>query len=326
MGHLTQEQRYTIFKMLESGHTKSETARIIGVHKSTITREIKRNADGRSRVYRYELAQRKADERKRSKPHATKMTQEIKHYIVQRLTQDRWLPEQIAWRAKLEGIDCVSTTTIYRWINEDKKSGGTLYKYLRRRKPYRKLKGKYTDKRGSIRNRQDISERPLQVDEKSRFGDLEIDTVIGANHKGAMLTINERVTGKLWIRKLNGKNATELAEKAIEALTPWMHRIYTITADNGKEFAEHEKIAENLNILFFFAKPYHSWQRGANENANGLIRQFFPKKMSFQEISDEDVQWVENILNNRPRKRLGFLTPNEMLKKLLFNQKVAFAA
>lgn len=326
MGHLTQEQRYTISQMLETGYKKNEIARVIGVNKSTITREINRNADARNGVYRFGLAQRKAQDRKRSKPHALALTPGVIDYIERQLVQNRWLPEQISERAKLEGVGCVSTTSIYRHIAADRKAGGTLYKYLRRGKPYRKLKGKYPDGRGTIRNRRDISERPVEVDAKVRFGDLEIDTVIGANHKGALLTINDRLTGYLWIRKLDGKNATELAEKAVEALSPWKSWLHTITADNGKEFAEHERVAKDLEILFFFARPYHSWERGANENANGLIRQFFPKKTPFESITNEQVQWVEKILNNRPRKRLFFWTPNEMLNKILFNKKVAFAA
>jgi IS30 family transposase len=300
-------------------------ARVVGVDRSTITREVKRNADGRNGVSRYGLAQRKAEDRKRSKPHAVVLTPGVVAYIERRLSQDQWLPEQISKRAKLEGVGCVSTTTIYRHIAADRKAGGALHKYLRRHKPYRKLQGKYTDGRGIIRNRRDISERPPEVDARARFGDLEVDTVVGANHKGALLTINERLTGYLWIRKLDGRNAAELAEKAVEALMPWKPWLHTITADNGKEFAEHERVAGGLEILFFFARPYHSWERGANENANGLIRQFFPKKTSFENITDEQVQRVEMILNNRPRKRFGFLTPKEKLDQTLFNKKVAFA-
>lgn len=325
MGHLTLKQRYTISQMIEKGYKKCEIARIIGVDKSTISREVKRNADRRSGVYRHELAQRKADGRKRNKPHAISLTPEMKNYIVQRLTKDRWLPEQIANRSKIEGIDCVSTTTIYRFIAADKKNKGTLHKCLRRHKPYRKLKGLYADSRGQIPDRKDISQRPLIVNQKIRFGDLEIDTIIGANRKGAILTINDRVTGYLWIRKLNGKDARQLAQTTVQTLTPWKQHIHTITGDNGKEFTLHKQIAENLKIFFFFAKPFHAWERGANENANGLIRQFFPKKTSFDNVSDQQIKWVENILNNRPRKRFGFLTPVEMLNKILFNQKVAFA-
>lgn len=312
--------------MLEAGYRKSEIARTIGVSKSTVTREVRRNADGRSGAYRYALAQRKAEERKRSKPHAVALTPEAKAYVEQKLTQDRWTPEQVSERAKREGGIRVSTTTIYRHIAADRKAGGTLHEYLRRGKPYRRLTGRYTDGRGCIRNRRDISERPPEVDARVRFGDLEVDTVIGANHRGALLTIIDRLSGYLWIRKLEGKNAAELAEKALQALLPWKPWLHTITADNGKEFAEHEAIAKELEILFYFAKPYHSWERGANENANGLIRQFFPKKTRLDTVSHEQVLWVERLLNNRPRKRLGFLTPKEKLEELLFNKKVAFTA
>jgi len=164
------------------------------------------------------------------------------------------------------------------------------------------------------------------VDVRVRFGDLEVDTVIGANHRGALLTIIDRLSGYLWIRKLEGKNAAELAGKALQALLPWKPWLHTITADNGKEFAGHEGIAKELGILFYFARPYHSWEKGANENANGLIRQFFPKKTSFENITDDQAKWMDEILNNRPRKRLGFLTSKEKLEKILFNKKVAFAA
>lgn len=164
------------------------------------------------------------------------------------------------------------------------------------------------------------------MDARVRFGDLEVDTVIGANHRGALLTIIDRLSGYLWIRKLEGKNAAELVGKALKVLLHWKPWLHTITADNGKEFAENEAIAKDLGILFYLAKPYHSWERGANENANGLIRQFFPKKTCLDTISHEQVLWVERLLNKRPRKRLGFLTPKEKLEELLFNKKVAFTA
>jgi len=148
--------------------------------------------------------------------------------------------------------------------------------------------------------------------------------MIGKNHKGALLTINDRVSGFVIIEKLNGKDANELAQKVIARLSPYKERIHTITSDNGKEFAEHKMISSELNVDFFFAKPYHSWERGANENTNGLIRQYFPKKTSFENISDQDIKHVEDILNNRPRKKLNFLTPIEFLLLNLPNQKVAF--
>ena len=161
------------------------------------------------------------------------------------------------------------------------------------------------------------------VDQKQRLGDLEIDTVIGQNHKGALLTINDRVSSMVWIAKLNGKNAEDLAHKAIEVLTPFKDFIHTITGDNGKEFAEHKTISKGLNIDFYFARPYHSWERGANENTNGLIRQYFAKGSSFENITDKDVAEVQEILNNRPRKKINFLTPIEFFTINLLNQKVA---
>ena len=174
------------------------------------------------------------------------------------------------------------------------------------------------------KDRVDIEQRPTIVEDKKRLGDLEIDTVIGQNHKGALLTINDRVSSMVWIAKLNGKNADELAQKTIEVLNPYKNLTNTITGDNGKEFAEHKIISTGLDVDFYFAKPYHSWERGANENTNGLIRQYFPKGSSFENVSIKDVQRIQDILNNRPRKKLSFFTPNEFLSLYLSNQKVAF--
>jgi len=218
----------------------------------------------------------------------------------------------------------VSYERIYQYVWHDKKANGDLYTHLRRKgRKYRK-RGAAKDSRGIIKDRVNISQRPAIVDEKTRMGDLEIDTIIGKNHQGAILTINDRVSSFLWMTKLNSKNAEELAEKVVEILSPQAHWIHTTTGDNGKEFAEHKKIAENISIDFYFAKPYHSWEIGANENTNGLIRQYFPKNTSFDSINDKDILYVQHKLNNRPRKKLGFLSPIEFLLINLANQKVAF--
>ena len=177
-----------------------------------------------------------------------------------------------------------------------------------------------TNGRGFIKNRIDIEMRPKIVDEKSRFGDLEIDTIIGRNHKGALLTINDRLTGIVWIRLLAGKEAEPLTRATIEALEPFKEQIHTITADNGKEFSMHETIANKLGIKVYFAKPYHSWERGANENTNGLIRQYFPKGTDFRNITNEQVMKVQDILNNRPRKRLDYMTPLEKYNSITNNE------
>ncbi len=167
-----------------------------------------------------------------------------------------------------------------------------------------------------MQDRVDISLRPAVVDEKKRFGDFEIDTLIGKNRKGAIMTTNDRCTHLVLIRKLAGKEAAPLASTAIEALLPYTDKIHTITADNGKEFARHKEIAKGLDAEFYFARPYHSWERGANENTNGLIRQYIPKGTDFSKLTDKMIEEIEWKLNNKPRKSLGYLTPLEYCKKM----------
>ena len=323
MKHLTVEQRYTIWAMIQQECKQKDIALAISKDKSVVSRELRRNCDKRNEEYKADLAQRKYEKRQKEKQKHIGFTLEVKQYVDEFLGKD-FSPEQIAGRAKLEGRECVSTERIYQYVWKDKKEGGDLHTHLRRKgRRYRK-RGNAKDSRGIIKDRVDISQRPEIVDRKERLGDLEIDTMIGQNHKGALLTINDRVSNKVIIEKLNGKDAKELARKVIERLSPYQKKVHTITSDNGKEFAEHKMISSELNLDFYFARPYHSWERGANENINGLIRQYFPKKTSFENISDDDVKRVEEILNNRPRKKLNFLTPNEFLLRNLSNQKVAF--
>jgi IS30 family transposase len=320
MKHLTVEQRYAIFILKEEGKSQKEIAKMIGKDKSTVSRELARNCDKRSGKYHHELAQRKYRKRMEEKPKHIRFTPEIK-YFVERKIKDDFSPEQIVGTAKKEGIACVSHERIYQ---HDKKQGGNLYTHLRTKgKRYRK-RGSKKDRRGMIPNRIDISQHPPIVDEKSRVGDFEIDTLIGKNHQSALVTINERKTGLVKIRKVPAKEAELVANAAINALLPYKNFIHTITGDNGKEFALHSKISQQLNIGFYFAKPYHAWQRGANENLNGLIRQYFPKKTDFNKITEEQVQRIEDILNNRPRKRLNFESPNEIFYQLTNQTKVAF--
>ena len=271
--HLTAEQRYTIYAMLQEEYQQNEIAKVIGVSKSTISREIRRNCDKRSGKYNNDLAHRKAQGRKKGKLHAQKLTRKMRKRI-RKLLKKGFSPEQITGRERLEGREMVSHETIYRWIWEQKRRGGDLHKYLRRQGRKYAKRGSKNAGRGFIPNRVDIDKRPEEVEKKKRFGDLEIDTIIGKNHKGAILTINDRVTGRVWIRKLQGKEAIPVARVTAWALRKVKRLIHTITADNGKEFAKHEEIAQKLEINFYFCKPYHSWERGANENTNGLIRQY----------------------------------------------------
>ncbi len=316
MEHLTLGQRYEIGILKSKGYSQTEIGKSIGKNKSTISRELRRNSDLRNGVYKAELAQKKCDERHKIKPKNIRFTEPVKQHVVAWILFD-YSPEQIVGRSKEKGIDCVSTETIYKHIWEDKKNKGTLCTHLRKKgKKYAK-RGALKGTRGQIPGRVDIDLRPAIVEAKERVGDLEIDLVIGMDHEGALLTVNDRATGMLKMAKIDSKEASVVQAKLIEMLQDWMSFLQTITSDNGKEFANHKAIAEALNILYFFAKPYQSWQRGANENLNGLIRQYFPKKSDFKLIQKEYVQEIENKLNNRPRKRYGFKTPNEVFSQKL---------
>lgn len=324
MSHLTLNQRYDIEIGLAKKVSISGIGEIIGKDKSVVSRELKRNADLRSNTYKAELAHKKATERHRLKPKKKHWDQSMIDYVNAQLNEE-YSPDQISGRAKEQGVNCVSPESIYKHVWVDKKKGGSLYKQLRNKgKRYRK-RGHSKDSRGILVGRVDIDHRPPIVDKKVRLGDLEIDLVIGKNHKQALLTINDRVSGILIMGKVLSKQAVEIEVKTKELLDDWKPLIHTITSDNGKEFANHKNIAESLNIDFYFAKPYHSWQRGANENLNGLIRQYFPKGYNFERITNERIIEVQNKLNNRPRKRFGYKTPNEVFAKILDNQvPVAF--
>ncbi|MGB1232520.1 MAG: IS30 family transposase, partial [Winogradskyella sp.] len=175
-----------------------------------------------------------------------------------------------------------------------------------------------------IKDRIDIDKRPEIVNQRSRFGDLEVDLIIGKNHHQAILTLNDRASGMLKMRKVNSKESKEVSNAIVDELQDWMPYLHTITADNGKEFAAHKYVAEQLNIDHYFAKPYHSWERGSNENLNGLIRQYFKKSSDFSLLTNKRIKEVEDKLNNRPRKRFNYENPTFVMNQLLFNQKVAF--
>jgi transposase, IS30 family len=318
MSHLTQEQRYTICAMNNIGSSQKDIALAINKHKSVVSRELRRNCDQRNGQYKSELAGKKYMERLKAKPRKISFTPQV------RATVDHWLgeeysPEQVVGHCLENGLPCVSVERIYQYVWQDKKQGGQLYLKLRNKgKRYRK-RGNSKDSRGILKGRRGIEQRPLEVELKERVGDLEIDTIIGKNHKGAIVTINDRATGILRMKKVAKREAPLVKEATIELLREWKPLLHTITADNGKEFAMHQAISQELEVDFFFARPYHSWERGANENLNGLIRQYIPKASDFDDFSDEQIYQIQEKLNNRPRKRYNFKSPNQ-----LFNQKVAF--
>lgn len=316
MAHFTLDQRYEIQTYRKEGKCFSEIGRLIGRDRSVVSREVRRNSDQRNNVYSAKLADRKALSRHTEKPKYCRLNGSVEINISHYLSLD-YSPEQMVGRSKLEGKEMVSVESIYKYIWDDKRKGGILYRSLRANgRRYRK-RGHSKDSRGIIKGRVDIDERPAVVDRRQRIGDLEIDLVIGKDHKGALITINDRSTGMLFMDKINNKEAATVEAKAIELLKDWKPLLKTITSDNGKEFANHREIAESLDIDFYFAKPYHSWERGSNENLNGLLRQYFPKRSDFALITKEKIEQVNNILNNRPRKRFGYKTPNEIFAQKL---------
>lgn len=304
---LTQEQRYHIEHCRKRGVSQSEIAEDIGVHKSTISRELKRNKGLRG--YRYKQAQRKALERRKDKG-GHRISEEIWAEVEARLKQGH-SPEAISGRLKLEGLGSVSHESIYTHIYTDKKNGGDLHRYLVSQKPRRKKRRIKQDRRGQIVDRVSIEQRPAVVDEVSRIGDWEADTVIGSNHKGVIVTINERLSGINLAVPVASKSAKLVRAAIIEQLRPYRHLVHTITVDNGKEFAGHKQIAQELDCDVYFAHPYSSWERGRNENSNGRLRRFFPKRTSFVNLSREKVDQAVQTMLDTPRKMLGWRTPKE---------------
>ena len=313
--HLTYEQRCQLYTLKKRGDSPPTIAKELGVHRSTIYRELERNSGGRG--YRFKQAQEKSTARRsKASSHPYKMTPETIATIEVKLNL-QWSPEQISgWLEKQESLNTVSYETIYQYIWEDKRNGGVLYRHLRHRgKKYNK-RGSGRAGRGCIPNRVDIDQRPKIVEKKVRLGDWELDTIIGKGHKGAIVSIVDRASKLTKLIKVSGKTANEVEQATLSKLIPIQEFVLTLTADNGKEFANHERISRALNGDFFFAKPYHSWERGLNEHTNGLVRQYFPKSMAFDEVTQDQLDEVEILLNNRPRKVLQYSTPMEVFRLL----------
>lgn len=306
---LSYEQRVEIYALLKAGLNQTKIAKLIGVNKSTVSREIRRNTGLKG--YRPQLASRKALERRRGAFKNVRFTDEVKAEVAAYLKQD-WSPEQISGWQKTNNKPFVSHETIYRFIIDDQNNGGELYKHLRLGRKKRRKRLKTKDRRGQIPNRISIEQRPSVVDEKRRIGDWEIDTVIGKNHKGALVTAVERKTKLSCLGHVPRKEAGLVSAALIEMLEPYREWVLTITGDNGKEFSGHEKISQALGAEFYFAHPYSSWERGLNENTNGLIRQYFPKKTSLCDVGKEHIVTVQNKLNDRPRKTLNYLKPADL--------------
>ncbi len=305
---LTSEQRYAISVLLQKEATQKDIARLLNVSPSTISRELRRNSGVRGH-YNWETAQANAVYKKRQKLGNHSIKDVVVSMVKEKLISEQWSPKQISgWMAK-KGI-FISHETIYRMIRKDKEDGGDLYKNCRHCLKHRS-RPVGGAKRSIIPNRTSIAERPAEAD-GTRFGDWEMDTIVGKGNHGAIVTLVERNTGLLLMRKLNGgKRPKELARTVIHLLDPYKDYVKTITTDNGTEFACHEIISKSIGAKIYFADPYSSWQKGAIENVNGLIRQYIPKSTEFATVSHQKVASYMKKINTRPRERLNFRTPQE---------------
>jgi transposase, IS30 family len=303
--HLTHEERYQISVLKKAGKLPAEIACLLGRHKSTISRELSRNGSANS--YRPAQAQKRSESRRMACANGPRIPEETWSFVDEKLGE-LWSPEQISGYLKANDQPTVSHESIYQHVYEDKKAGGCLHQALRCQKARRKRYGS-KDRRGAIPNQTSIDQRPAVVETRERLGDWEADLVIGAGQQGALVTLNERRSRFTLMAYVETKEAQTVSDTIIRLLKPFAGHVHTLTTDNGKEFAQHERIAKQLKAEFYFAHPYSSWERGANENMNGLIRQFFPKKMPFHSVSKRSVKKAQDMLNHRPRKCLNYKTP-----------------
>lgn len=312
--HLGHALRCQIYVLKKRNLSQRAIARELRIDQSTVSRELKRNSGKRG--YRYKQAEKKARDRRASV--FVRRTKKLRgftlKFILSRL-KERWSPEQISGILKKDHKIKLCHEMIYQYIYSNKQSGGNLYKYLRRKgKKYQKRGSRKYAGRGYIKDRVDIGERPKIVEKKKRFGDFEADLIEGTKKgKAVLLTIVDRKTQFLLVEKCPSKNASEVRKAMIKSLKPYKGRIHTITSDNGKEFAEHALVARKLGIKYFFAKPYAAWQRGLNENTNGLVRGYYPKGTNFAMVDIKEIRRVTKTINSRPRKKLNYTKPLELV-------------
>lgn len=321
---LNQEQRYKIEVLVKAGKSQSEIALAIGVHKSTVSRELRRNTPQRgvgAKVYDGCKAHQKARQRHLEKPKKQHFTPQLKAQARNWITGRRYSPELVAAQWKKDGTEGVSHETIYKFIWECKHGNKRenqgykqLYKHLKHCKRRRK-RGNKKAARGIIPNRVPIEKRPEAVEKRKRFGDIEVDLIMGKNHQSALLVTVDRATLKTTIDRMEGKSADKIAKKIIRRMKKYPP-IKTMTFDNDLAFAQHEKIAKELKVKTYFTRPYTSQDKGTIENKNGIIRMFYPKKTDFSTITDKHVREVEKLINKRPVRKFKYKTPNEVFLHL----------
>jgi len=306
---ITFEERYTLGLLRQRGLSRAAMARILGRHRSTIGRECTRNGTPRDGAYRPQLADWYAHGR-RSRSRRNRRFSAAELQRVRALLEEQWSPEQVAGWLRRHGLLRISHETIYRYIWADKTTGGTLYTHLRgARKQRRKRYGRY-DSRGRVAGKRPITARPAEVETRAQVGHWEADTVLGPG-RPCILSLVERKTGYVVIGKLRARTTEEVNHRATALIHAQPHRVRTITADNGTEFHGYAAIEQATPARFYFATPHHAWERGTNENTNGLIRQYLPKRHSMAPLTQQDCDRIAATLNRRPRKRLGYRTPEE---------------
>ena len=312
--HLTREQRYAIYLGLQEGKSLKAIARQIKVHASTVSREIKRNSTRLGR-YSWRIAQESADIRKERTPGNRGIDNNVLQEALHLLKTEDWSPKQISGYLSMKS-EYISHETIYKRIRSDE--SGELHSHCRHKLKYRRhVKVARKTKVRNIPGRTSIHDRPAEADGK-RFGDWEMDLIIGKGQKSAILTLCERSKNYLLMAKLpHGKNPEKVADMAIRLLFPYRKNVLTITTDNGSEFACHKKIAKALGTTVYFADSYASWQKGAIENENKLIRQYIPKGTDFKELSENFIKEIQYKINRRPREKLNFSTPKREFFKLI---------
>jgi len=305
---VTSEDRLRIKDGLDAGLTKAEIADKLGFHRSTISREIQRNTGGRG--YRPQQAQRLASEREASKHGPYKMNPVIMTQIIERL-ELKWSPEQISNRLRLDGEESVSTETIYKFIDDDRKEGGELWRHLRRSGRSRKRRFPSADRRGKIQNARPLTERPRGANNRRSVGHWERDLMVGKNHKSAVLVVTDRKSRFNKFRKLDGKFAKKVTRETVTALKGLP--LKTMSNDRGQEFSDHHGYEKKTNVKVYFCDPYSSYQRGTNENRIGVLRQYYPKKSDLTQLTNKELEVIEFEINNRPMKILDWKTPYEVM-------------
>ena len=311
---LTQDERYVMARLLRQGHSLRSIALILDRSASTISRERRRNATNYDGAYRAEKAQEYALGRRRRTRKGSQYSEEDWAQVAQ-LLRRKWSPGQIVGRRELLKQPSMSKESIYRYVRRQRREGGQLWRELRIVSKFGRKRRGSPATRGRLVGKRHISERPAAVERRRQVGHWEGDTVMGADQRHCVLTLVERVTGYLVMRKLVARSKEQAAKalgKAIKQVRAWMR---TITLDNGTEFHDYLKVERASAVKFYFATPYHSWERGTNENTNGLIRQYLPKGMCMRGVSQADCDRIAAQLNNRPRQRLGFRTPSEALAR-----------